>query len=549
VTACCQVLELEDARRARGVSQRALATECAVPRTTWQSRARAAAEDGLPRGWQPFLESAAGLAFLTRLLVVILVVFVLRGGCSVTQVAEFFRAMHLRKLVASSPTSLRRVQAAVLQQVVAFGAAQQAAGAAAMPHREVVAAVDENFHWDQMLLVAMDLVSGFLFCETPATQRDGATWAATLTAATAGLDVTLVALTCDAAKGLRCCADLLKVPVGADILHVQHPVCQALARPMARQVEQAHQALAAARAAVAAAQTARADWARQPHGPGRPPDWDARDRAAVTTVAGAEAAVAAVVADQTAIRAGIRALSDHQHPVDLTTGAVRDAAQVRAAQADAAEQLCEQAGAAGLGTRAIEALNKVFRRLDDLAHIVAWWHLLVTRRVATLALPAASAAWVATVLVPALYVRHAARLGRDAATRAARRAVAATLWQGVVASPYWMAWSGDARRRVLAVAQSCVECFPRSSSSVEGRNGQDALCLHQRHQISPTFRQARVVLHNYVLRRPDGSTAAERFFGTKPDDLIAFLCDRVTLPGRGRLRDPKHRPSVLALAG
>ena len=549
VQACCQVLDLDARRRAQGSSQRALAQERDVRRSTWQSRARAAEKDGLPQGWQPFLESEAGMHFQTRLMMSIFVHFGVRGGCSVARISDFDRAMHMNKLVASSPSSLRRVQDVVLREIGVYGTAQRTACAKGMLNREVVFAVDENFHWDQMLLVAMDLVSGFLFCETPAERRDGETWKDTLTRSIEGLNVTPIALTCDAAKGLQGCADLRKVSVGSDILHIQHPLCQALTGPMARQVEKAQEAVIEAQAAVDAVKSARADGSEPHHDPEPPPDLDARERAARAVAKNAQTKADAVVERQTRIKEGILELSDQLHPVDPATGAPRDAVQVRAEQFKTVEKLRDQARAAGLSGHAITAVNKLFGRLDERSCIVAWWHLRVIRRVGALARSTARAAWVGTVLVPALDVRHCVRFGRDATTRAARQGIANTLWQGVVSSPFWTAWSLEERKRVRAVAQSCAECFPRSSSGVEGRNGQDSLCLHPRHQISPAFREARLVLHNDVIERADATTAAERLFGQRPADLIEYLCDRIKLPARGRPRTRKQRPSILALAG
>jgi len=36
------------------------------------------------------------------------------------------------------------------------------------------------------------------------------------------------------------------------------------------------------------------------------------------------------------------------------------------------------------------------------------------------------------------------------------------------------------------------------------------------------------VIHNYFAKRPDETTAAERFFGAPPRDLFTWLVDRLT---------------------
>ena len=73
--------------------------------------------------------------------------------------------------------------------------------------------------------------------------------------------------------------------------------------------------------------------------------------------------------------------------------------------------------------------------------------------------------------------------------------------------------------------------FQRSSSCVEGRNGQLELRHHSLHRLSKRKLEALTAIHNYWLKR-GGTTAAERFFGKKPADLFAWLLERLPLPAR-----------------
>jgi hypothetical protein len=548
--AVCKVLDLDQARRERGQSERRFADEQELARSTLQDRRRAADDDGLPSGWRPFFESEAGLDFVTRLLVVILVVFHLLGPCGLERVALFFRGMHLTKFLATSVGTLRRIEAPMLALIEVWEQAQRKRMSDGTATRDVTLLLDENFHWEQIRLCAMEMVSGFLLCEEPSDTRDGARWNAVLTASLVGLPLRVCALGADDGSGIARCGQIRKVPVGADIFHVQYPVCRAVARPMVRRIEQAQEAVAAREKERATVRTERAAYATTPHGPGRPPDWEGRERAAQARVEAAQAHVEAMRQERDAMRDSIRALSRNHHPVDLTTGERVTAAQVRERHQETAERLCEHAARATLGTRAIAAINKVFGRLDDLAAIVAWWESEASRRVRLLPVSEASAQWIEQVLIPAVYVRAYAPRGADAAVREALHELADRLATQVCAptSP-WGGWDPTLRRTVLAVAQTCVGLFPRSSSPLEGRNGHDSLCLHAHHQVSEGMRKARITLHNYVIQRDDGTTAAERLFGKKPDDLIAFLCEHIRLPGRGRFRKKKPKPSLLALAG
>lgn len=548
--ALCKVLDLELARRERGASIRSFATQTRQPRSTLQDQLRAVHDDGLPTGWQPFFESDHGNAFTLRLMVAVLVVFVLRAGCSAERAAEFFEAMHLRRYVASSPTALRRLFAQILTHTVAWGAAERERLARDMPARDVVLALDENFHWESILLGVLDIVTGFVFAERMSDTRDAAVWEATVRESLADYKVCPRALTRDGATALGTCGERLSVLAGHDIFHLQYAVCGTTVRPMAQRVARAHAAAQERRDELAALRAERDRVQALPRGPGRPTDWEAREARAQLAVEAADRHAGTMAAEREAMTASIRALGDAHHPVDLGTGAPVSAERARERLQHAAEDLCEHAARASLGTRAVKALNGVFARLDDLAAVVGWWHREVRRRLDTLSLPAVQVAWIESALVPALYVQHRIALGRTEDERASLR----TLWarrrgELLGSTSPWRTWDDATRRRVQEEVEACVRMFPRSTSALEGHNGQDALVHHQRHRLSERFRAARLVVRNYVIRRADGTTAAERLFGNKPGDLIEYLCANLKLPGRGRLGNKRPKPPLLALTG
>ena len=79
-------------------------------------------------------------------------------------------------------------------------------------------------------------------------------------------------------------------------------------------------------------------------------------------------------------------------------------------------------------------------------------------------------------------------------------------------------------------ALECAQVFQRSSSCVEGRNGQLSLKFHAFRRLNEHTLRVLTVLHNYFIKRADGTTAAERFFGQKPRELFEWLLDKVELP-------------------
>ena len=66
---------------------------------------------------------------------------------------------------------------------------------------------------------------------------------------------------------------------------------------------------------------------------------------------------------------------------------------------------------------------------------------------------------------------------------------------------------------------------------------------------SETKLQALTVVHNYFIERPDGTTAAERFFETRPADLFEWLVERMPAPARpARRRTRPQKIGVLEAA-
>ena len=90
--------------------------------------------------------------------------------------------------------------------------------------------------------------------------------------------------------------------------------------------------------------------------------------------------------------------------------------------------------------------------------------------------------------------------------------------------------------------------FQRSSSCVEGRNGRLSLQHHGHSRVSERRLKALTVIHNYVVKRPDGTTAAERFFGQKHEDAFSWLLERMPDLPRPAPKRPR-RDTVSSKAG
>ena len=100
----------------------------------------------------------------------------------------------------------------------------------------------------------------------------------------------------------------------------------------------------------------------------------------------------------------------------------------------------------------------------------------------------------------------------------------------------------EERRLLQKVAITCAGLFQRSSSCVEGRNGQLSLRYHNLHRISERRLAALTAIHNYFLKRSDGTTAAERFFGSSHQELFDYLL--LAMPAPARPAKKRRKPTT-----
>jgi hypothetical protein len=254
-----------------------------------------------------------------------------------------------------------------------------------------------------------------------------------------------------------------------------------------------------------------------------------------------------VQAHQAEAKAVRRELSAAYHPYDLTTGEIQapDASipqQVAGRLARCWQRLEALAEAAALPERCHQRLRKTQRVGQSLVATVCFYF-------ATVSLPQALETALYAQLIPALYLERVAERSTDRGQRQALRERVSALLAPLQASAGPLAGLSPEDRRLLEqVATDCAQIFQRSSSCVEGRNGQLSLHHHSRHRLSDRKLAALTTVHNYLIQRPDGTTAAERFFGQRPARLFEAVLSRVRLPGRpARKRPPPKKPPHLRL--
>jgi hypothetical protein len=122
-----------------------------------------------------FWETEAGRTWLIRLVVATLFVFGLKRVVGAETLSEFFGRLRLDLHVGCSPSALRGVLHTLERLLLETAAAWEKDGIAHGEIRPVIGAVDETF-LQRMMLVFMDLATGYLLMEEVAADRSFDTW-------------------------------------------------------------------------------------------------------------------------------------------------------------------------------------------------------------------------------------------------------------------------------------------------------------------------------------------------------------------------------------
>jgi len=489
--------------------------------------------------WPPnaahFFESPDGVDFLHRLLTAAHLVFVQANDCGIRNLGYFLELSGLDEFIAPSYGAQRAVAEEMESLLIRFGQEEHQRLAASMPPREITLCEDETFH-PQICLVAIEPVSDFLLLEQYQSQRDAATWDRCLDERLAGLPVTVVQVTSDQSKALIAHTEShLGAHHSPDLFHIQQDTVRATSAALAgqtraarREREPCQQKTADLRANYHACRE------QCPHDPLVETLRQQVQQAEAEEAAAAERA-AVCQARQERAKAARQGLGRDYHPVDLATGRPLTADDVQTRLAGHFDALEQIAAEAALSPSAGQQLAKARRGLDAMLATLVFFWTMIDVHLEAWRLDTPLREWMRQQLIPGYYLCRAAEKANTAQERQRLGALAEeVLARARSPDGPWGDLSDPVRADLERKAQQGADFFQRSSSCVEGRNGQLSLKHHALHELTSRKLRALTVLHNYLVRREDGSTAAERFYGTASRELFPWLCDHLSLPARPR---------------
>jgi hypothetical protein len=425
--------------------------------------------------------------------------------------------------------------------------------------RPSIGAVDETF-LQRLMLVFVDLASGYLVVEEVARDRTYETWHSLVKDRLKTLGVGVLYLVSDRAKALIKLAetglDCLSIP---DWFHLIQDLVKSYSLLIFRRLKQAQQALNQVREHLATCEASHRGSAEVEHARTRvkarcpfhkscaslDPLKIKGFRTLATSKSGSEftkwtsseAEVKRWQDVRSAYRNHLANLSLILPPWRLLDSTRQSSLEVEhqlQAEIAALETLMETQG---LPVKK-KALDKVRKQLAGVSALVDFWWQMVRQDLEQVALTPRWKRWIEELLLPLMYWQE--QLSRTRCPR--RRAKSLQALQAVQTAfetdPFTQRLAPDVLAGWQAWAAEWAKAFQRASSAVEGRNGYLSQMHHHHHRGLPRRRyKVWTVLHNFDCYASDGTTPASRLFRREFPDLFETILSQIDDLPRPRRRN------------
>jgi Family of unknown function (DUF6399)/IclR helix-turn-helix domain len=461
-------------------------------------------------------ETAEGSAWLRLLVFGAIYCFGLKGGIGSDRLSEFFHLLHLEARIGCSASALRDLEVQVKQQIIAYGQAQSAASQGQAPIGICVGA-DETFY-DLPILVAVELASGFIFSEAECANRTYETWWEQVSGWFNREQWDCRMMVSDGAKALvKLALSGLGCPSIPDVFHLLYALSKSMGSAIARQqmrLEKQQQTLQAQ------LQTT------------------ATPAALVDQIASLQAQQQTLESDHQSYQQSLHGLSQAIHPFYLNTGEAQLALELPA-QLQVHLAALERLSQIYAPTTSQAAIALWQRQIPHLSGALRAWWQWVLQALPTQTNDPDTQNWVLTRLLPWVYWYQQTQKTRHPQLKLAYQQAAQQAQERFRADAFTPSLTPSEQQQWIDWAIWMCGKFQRTSSAVEGRNGYLSR-LHQANRgFSEQTLQVLTIIHNFDLKRDDGTTAAQRLFGKSFPDLFESV-----VPNLGELPRPRQTRKV-----
>ena len=451
-----------------------------------------------------FFETAEGFEWLTRLVIAALLVFGLQGNIGANRLALFFTLTNVACFLGLSSASVSRLKKQMAELLEKYEKQLEEKINKLSKNKDLIAGADETFFEHLLILVFMDLPSGFIFLEKQETKRAFSNWH-NHTKSFANNFKSILCLVSDRAKALirlskeYCCESI------ADLFHMQMAVVKLLRfsfsnklRSLNKQEKELKKILEST-----------------------------VGKAKIQNVKNQLQEINAkrIVIDrsQKTYRQELHNISITVHPFTLGS------------EMQTGNQVSEKLHDSLISLRSIVSdckindkkslLNKFENQIQSMSTLTDLWWQWVNCELLNKGCDDITKDWVINYLLPCMYWEQQIIKSKSSKTlrelyRSVYNSSKKKLEKHVLTTneliSEWMDW-----------AKYMCGKYQRTTSAIEGRNGFLSECIHNLRGITELQLKSQTIIHNFWIKRNDGTTAAERLFGFKPPDLFEWLVENM----------------------
>ena len=177
--------------------------------------------------------------------------------------------------------------------------------------------------------------------------------------------------------------------------------------------------------------------------------------------------------------------------------------------------------------KAQQAIDTFEGQITSFAQAIEAWQQWVTSAIDSQIQDLEIRSWVLTYLLPWVYWTQQADKTRQPSLKRSYQDAASQAFDRLFAQDLTLVLTEHQRGQwVLWCREFCAK-YQRTSSAVEGRNGYLSKLHHARRGFSEQSLSVLTIIHNFDLKRYDGTTAAGRLFGHDFPDVFEWMLAHV----------------------
>lgn len=457
-----------------------------------------------------FWETEAGYDWLIILVCATLYIFGIRCCTGTETISLFFKTIRLDRHIGVSPSSLNRMISDIEKYILKYKETYEKDNN--VTGHGVVGA-DETF-FDKMILVMIELTSGYIVLEEPSEDRTYETWKEKSLQALKNLGIKPLYMVSDNAKAL---VKLGLKGIGCnripDLFHAMNEIAKVMGVRFANKAASTHRKLS--EAIIALEFLIESDKCS--------PEKIQEKQIQIELLQDEHKDI---IKGQTNYYKELHNFTKNVHPFSIDSNLPRTSEDVQKTLLSVIQSHRNLAEEYGIKDNK-NGLGKVEKQIPDIAALIDIWWVWTKESIMQFDLDEEKADWMLYYFLPTIYWQTQLKRTSSEALREDYKIVVERVLDSFTNHPLTSNIPDDEMEQYQSWAHWIVTKFQRTSSAVEGRNGVLSRMNHNQRSIPTTRLKVSTVIHNFGIKRRDGTTSAERLFGKKFPDLFEWIVEQM----------------------